>query len=426
MINLKKSFKYIAIFALLILSFFVLMLLVSLIPSSVIKDNIISSADELYKASAIKRIFLYYQDYWTDKLMLNTAYSIDCKNPIFSLLALRINFNPDSNEATLFNYSGELSSIINHYTSLNDTINGDVSEAVAYTRYWQGYLVLLRIELIFFDYIELMIFHTFIISTLVFYTSYLVYKKFDKEITIAYFVSFLLSGITIGTCLQYYYVYLVLLLGILYLLKKDFKVDKIMYFLIIGSITNFIDFLTAPLITLLYPIILIELNETKSESEINANERIKNIVILIIVWGGSYILTWMLKWILWALSYGGIESIKAVMIQIMFRGTNGDLTIAEIISGLLELSMPFVFITIAFLFVYVYMVFFKHCKISINKNYSKYMYLLYLSIVPIIYTIALKNQVFLHARFTFRNYIPIMFILIMFYYKNISFVERKS
>ena len=87
----KIIYKYLKVFIIVLISLFILMILTSLIPSSVMRKNVQESADYMmdlgeYHYINIKMLKGVNKFIYTDALMVNTAYSIDSKNPIKSFL----------------------------------------------------------------------------------------------------------------------------------------------------------------------------------------------------------------------------------------------------------------------------------------------------------------------------------------------------
>ena len=96
--KVKSLFKYILIFVILIIMYFSLLLLTSLIPSSAIRENVEKSSVKLLELGEKKEYELKYKKEsiftFTDALMINTAYSIDSGHPIESLLLARRSYIP--------------------------------------------------------------------------------------------------------------------------------------------------------------------------------------------------------------------------------------------------------------------------------------------------------------------------------------------
>ena len=92
---MKKIIKYILVFLGLILIFSSLLFASSLFSSSIIEKNVIESSKILSKEGNIYKFFPWSRvvnNNYTDVLMINEAYSIDNKNPLYSCMAVRKNY----------------------------------------------------------------------------------------------------------------------------------------------------------------------------------------------------------------------------------------------------------------------------------------------------------------------------------------------
>ncbi len=96
--NVKNVALYVIITILLIVTYLTLLQITSLIPSSAIKDNVIKSSETLQSQGEKAFYDLKYKTEciftFTDALMINTAYSIDNKNPFESFMLARKNYIP--------------------------------------------------------------------------------------------------------------------------------------------------------------------------------------------------------------------------------------------------------------------------------------------------------------------------------------------
>ena len=87
---LKGLLRYILIFVILIGIYIAVLTLSSLIPSSVMEDNVRSSSETLVEEGEKVTFDLKYKEEniftFTDALMINTAYSVDSSHPIESFM----------------------------------------------------------------------------------------------------------------------------------------------------------------------------------------------------------------------------------------------------------------------------------------------------------------------------------------------------
>ena len=112
----KKIFKYIIIYIILIASFVVTLALSSSFSSNKIYKNVEISSEVLLKEGnrLVKKIPYRNQnmqfDNYTDALMINTAYSIDSKYPLYSAFVARKNYIPEVTTEIYEDSVGELRS----------------------------------------------------------------------------------------------------------------------------------------------------------------------------------------------------------------------------------------------------------------------------------------------------------------------------
>ncbi len=156
----KRVLKYIIIYVSIIITFLLLLTGVSLIPKSKIEKNVKETAETLTEQTnryeiPIRNWYMLFDNY-TDALMVNTAYSIDNKNPFYSAMVARKNYIPGVTEEIYPDRTGGIGRAskyqdLDQVGELNDTIKGIKNESFEYARYWHGYLVLLRPALVFFN-----------------------------------------------------------------------------------------------------------------------------------------------------------------------------------------------------------------------------------------------------------------------------------
>lgn len=169
-----------------------------------------------------------------------------------------------------------------------------------YSRYWHGYVVVLRILFYFFDYYEVRIingiFQVFLFLGVVFY----IYR--EKGIKYAFAISttwFLLMPMASAFCLQYTWIYDVAFGALFIYLRHrefwDYEYRYIYLFLITGAFTTYFDLLTYPLLTwglLIIWMILLRIDLKSVASWI------KMVVISAVSWIMGYAIMWLGKWLI--------------------------------------------------------------------------------------------------------------------------------
>ena len=143
--------------------FILLLLLTSCIPSKYMKENIKQSAETLLKEGNKKIVQVdnmnLMVDNYTEALMINTAYSIDSKNPFESILLNRKNYIPGITKIFHNDTNGELESPSQYkeydpVQELYDTVNNNVDESYEYARYWHRISSCFKTIIVYIQYIS--------------------------------------------------------------------------------------------------------------------------------------------------------------------------------------------------------------------------------------------------------------------------------
>lgn len=169
--------KYVAVFIVLILSYISILTVASLIPRELLEENVRSSSKVLMLEGNYKQYFsishmsnLAFTNN-VDATMINTAFSIDNTTPFYSALVARRNYVPSVTEVVEKDYVGDLIASSEHskydrVSDLADIVEEKNIESFEYARYWHGYLVYLRPLLTLFDYSELRVIFTCILTAI--------------------------------------------------------------------------------------------------------------------------------------------------------------------------------------------------------------------------------------------------------------------
>ena len=190
---IKQAAKYILIYSVTLSFFIILLTLVSSFHSTWIYDNVKKSAETLLQETNCKEVNVnfkgtkIYIDNHTDALMINTAYSIDNRQPLYSAFVARKNFLPDKTEIIYPDSVGELDfskkyKKLSQTSELNDIVNGEVLESFEYARYWHGYLTILRPLLIIFDVNSIRMLFRAVFVILAIWLLYLINKKINLKL----------------------------------------------------------------------------------------------------------------------------------------------------------------------------------------------------------------------------------------------------
>lgn len=263
---MKKLMKYVCTIIVLILIYFSALYVTSLIPASVLKSKVSESAEILLEQGnnyivpiVNKNMYIKFDNY-TDALMINTAYSIDSKNPLTSSLVCRKNYIPGTTKIEYQDTVSELKSAskyseLDQVGELNDTVRGEIEESFEYARYWHGYLVPLRILLCIFNINEIRILFILLFLVLITTLMVLITKKINIYAMLVFLVALTsVEYFYIGISLQGSSIFFIAMIASIILIYRYNKIkDFPLLFLVVGSLTSFFDFLTVPLLTLGIP-----------------------------------------------------------------------------------------------------------------------------------------------------------------------------
>lgn len=167
-----------------------------------------------------------------------------------------------------------------------------------YSRYWHGYVVILRFLLLFFNYYEIRIMNG-IFQILIFAgVMHYILKSKGIKYALALATSYiLLMPAALAQCLQYSWIYYITFGALLIYLKFKSYLEEgeryLYFFLLIGAVTTYLDLLTYPLLTWGFVIIWWLLMQEKKESIVG---NLLKVIYSGIAWVMGYALMWVGKW----------------------------------------------------------------------------------------------------------------------------------
>lgn len=418
----KEAISIVLRFFMILIILLGVLVIICLIPKSWIESNVNRSLNVLEEEGLFPKVkigYNYLLDNYTDALMINTAYSVDSNTPVDSAILMRRNYSSNRDDIKLVEIGNE-----NTIQNLSDTINGKNTEYYEYSRYWHGYLVILRPLLVLTDYTGIRIILTLLINLLFIMATYLIYKKININFAISFFISMIVVSIhLIGLSIQYSSIFIIALIAIIYILKKNGKVkNSNMLFWLIGSITCFMDLLTCPIITFCLPmIILIGL-----QKESRLKENLNRIMILGVFWGLGFIMTWASKWILADLICG-TETIVTAINKMLFWSTANSEVNASVIQAICKnLSFIIEIIITAFLLV-LFRIEYKILDKKNRKNdVSKVLPYLLISLIPFVWYGFTKNHSFIHARYTYKNLVVTIFCFCVIILQDVNIFRKRN
>lgn len=297
---LKTLSKYAVAFLELLLIFNVLLLLASLFPSSWIQKHVAESADTLLEEGNLYPLIEdenVVNNNYTDSIMINMSYSIDHSEPIFSYMSGRKNYRKGLTTTSIEDVNGEAVSfnttpseeIYDPGLELHDFVLGNVTTSQEYARYWHGFLVFLRPLLLVFNITQIRHLLLFVFILLLVALFILISKKLNIAIAFIYSASLLIYHyFHVSYSLESAPIFITMMLSCIFLLIYIEKIKNIyLYLFIVGCISNFVDFLTVPLISLAMPLYLYILYQQKN-NQLDLKASLKLVLLSCLSWGVGY------------------------------------------------------------------------------------------------------------------------------------------
>ena len=176
-----------------------------------------------------------------------------------------------------------------------------------YARYWHGYLLPLRILLCVFDLANLQMLLYFAQTMLLAAVLCMMHKRRLTALIPGFFLAFfLMMPMATGVCLQYAPVTLLMLGGCLAVLCMDKGIDRAItlpgFFALLGVVTNYLDLLTFPVLTLLFPLVMMLCLDMKAGKGLD--KLLVSAFFCCAAWAVGYGCMWALKWLINCFVYG--------------------------------------------------------------------------------------------------------------------------
>jgi len=385
-----------------------LLVAVALIPRSAIQSNMNESASYLLE----KDVFFYlneedrssYIDRYADSILLNIAYNYDSKHPIISVMSSSYYFTSTHNENE----------------NLNTTVTSNVEPTLDYIRYWHGSNVILRPLLTLLNIKEIYILNGIVLFILIISTLLLIKKYLGTAVSVCLSISMIATSIWyVPFSLEYTWTILLMLVAcILTLVLRD-KNTTVLYslFIVIGSFTAYLDFLTTETLTLMIPLIILLIYNRENMDSLKSS--IKFTFPMFFAWGVGYVSAWLIKWSLASVILKeNVFSMALKQAQYRISGETDTISgVAKNISAIIrnitclfpyswtEKNVFFLFnITLGIIFVIYYL--FKSQKKSYLSSF-----LLMLGCVPYLRYFILANHSYIHYFFTYRAQMTTIFCI---------------
>lgn len=301
-----------------------------LIPRSLVIDNVKKSYETLKEEGSYPIISAgMFYDNWTDAYFLNTCITEYEGNWFQNIIANAYTTNEEN--------------VNNPIESINVAISEDANSfQVVHSRYWAGYVTLLKILLIFLSLEEIRTVIMAVTVLLLCITIINIYTVIGYRGVIPFILSILASGyITNAMCLVYSWdiILMLIAMNVCVYLHKNNKGNEYFYimFTIVGIVYAYMNYWAFPLITLGFPLVLWSV--LRYENKTDEWQLIKDNFIASICWTLAMVGTVVVKMILSVIALGnqtGSEHLQKWMGFDYKITTRVRLTIERFLGGFLD------------------------------------------------------------------------------------------
>lgn len=415
----KKTFCLpILIFILTVVACLILKVLAFSIPSEIVKKNVEKSQITIENTGDYPILAMWNSSYeWIDKgwnisdfytewMMVNVAYNVESDHPLKSSM-LNTRIMSDTSNASL-----SLLNDMNSAYTLQDIDNP--------VQYWLGSAAIIRILLYFYDYSQILTLLHFMFGLLIFLTSICLYRRTQSIGTSMAFILALycISATTVSFSFTYGMVFIVAFLFIIVICNycSDLSNGPIL-FLVVGTITAFIDWMSTPSVTCTLPLavfIVITYDTTSFSVKDMVFKRLLNIINCGMSWCIGYAGMLMSKWF-FSMIFTNENIIQIVQKRVLADSgveiSNKIQYYFEILNNYFKmltsykLNLNWIWCVIIIITIIGFL-----WKVCSQTSYSLYIELLIISIVPFIWPIVLMWHSHEHYWFTYRNLVVTIFV----------------
>ena len=281
-----------------------------------------------------------------------------------------------------------------------------------YARYWFGSVAVIRLLLLFFSYSDIQMMNQMLQLGLLVLVMISLFRHKLEHLCLPFFASVLfLTPVSVMLSLQFSSVYLIAMISALLLLHIETSwmlrtENRIAFFMCVGVVTNWLDLLTYPLITLGFPLIIWMAVQEKNKKP----ERLGGVCMLIAAWGIGYGGMWMLKWVFASLVLGRnvfAEALSQILLRTASDTGERHLTAVLVVAKNVWMVCKKPYIGLALgTAVYEGWKWFRHIG---NKGvfgigrWSENLPWMLVAVLPFVWYVGLKNHSWVHAYFTYRE-----------------------
>lgn len=406
----KTLFKALGLYLLMLIFFVLSLVCIQIIPRNAIEKNVLSSSKLLQEEGDYPYKFrdqpVFYLDNYTDALMHNITVSSETCRPVDAAMMCYYYSSYTWPEGV------NLEKTVSHHSE-------GLSKKI-YGRYWQGYQIVLRPLLCFFDLRDIRHINWVLMSFMFGCCLFLVGRRISWIESLLLLFSLLAVNIVIvpfslqySNCFYQMLVYTIILLICPRLTSSPGRLA--LTFFVIGGLTAFFDFLTTPQITLGIPLILTILVyhfDRPYLCTIKAS----------ISWVMGYALLWASKWVVgyWLTGFDFWANASHAA-QERLSSSIGDTEIT--LSYIFEVKVSTVesYFWSVFLLLVLGIVLWNLVRLKGRHRLIEHSWLLLIALIVPVWYVVLLNHSFEHFWFTRRALLVSMFALFVWIRKMLFY-----
>lgn len=288
--------------------------------------------------------------------------------------------------------------------SLQGYLEENEGEVTSYARYWHGYLVVLKPLLCIFTYRQIKVVNVLVQSILFILLCVVISRMTNWRYSVCFAGGvFSVFPFVVPFCMQYSTAtYVMLVSCIVYLCHMNYWKESgrsLYYFMLVGILTSYVDFLTYPIITLGGLLVV---------SVLATGEKTGFIIKNSVMWCIGYFGMWFGKWVVASVVLRE-NILQDGFRQMLFRISGETQTASEgKVSALSAVFANFSSMTnIYYIVVFLVLLLFLVMAIRKRPNYKlRYLaeqkHFLWIALYPIIWYAVIKNHSYDHSSFTYR------------------------
>lgn len=378
---MKATLPYLKLFGLLLAAYLLFATGSYLVPQASVERHVVKTLEHGDLSSDQPRAFLprlqCRMDNYTDALILNQAYTLRSESLVDGVMLLP-----------------RLTCERLPFEELRVAVGMDTATAsttATYARYWHGNTFLARYLLFFWDYPTIRLLLYILSSLLMLWCGVLLWRRSGWQPTVAVALGLLCSYVfMMQFSLQLGMVLFIALAGMIALTQC--RRTGIVFF-VVGSLTAYFDLLTAPMLTLGLPLVVML---TLGQEE-KLSKAFKSVTLASLLWAIGYGTTWVSKWIMATLLTS--ENILADGLHNLSNrsGVLDEHGRWDALTANLDL-LPWAVIAISLA-----VLFLLACRYFHKQGWRRALPLLAVALLPWLWYLFAANHSYLHNWFTFRS-----------------------